>query len=52
MEEKLETALESKSFFKEKWVRALREINRIKDEHERATEIQIKHKEEELRNLG
>lgn len=52
MEEKLEAALQSKAFFKEKWARAVREINCIKNEHERAIQIQIKHNEEELRNLG
>jgi centrosomal protein CEP120 len=52
MEEKLEAALQSKAFFKEKWARAVREINRIKREHEQVLMIQIKHNEEELRNLG
>jgi centrosomal protein CEP120 len=52
MEEKLESALKSKSFFKEQWARALREINHIKNEYQQNIQIQIKHNKEELRNLG
>lgn len=50
-EEKLETALKSKSFFKEQLARAVREINRIKDEHQHHVQMQIKHKQEELRDM-
>jgi len=52
MEQKLEAALQSKAFFKEKWARAVQEINRLKNEHEQAIQIQMKRNEEELRNLG
>jgi centrosomal protein CEP120 len=50
-EEKLESALKSKSFFKEQWARAVREVNRIKDEHQHHIQMQIKHKKEELRDM-
>jgi phage FluMu protein Com len=52
MEQKLEAALQSKAFFKEKCARAVQEINRMKNEHEQAMQIQMKRNEEELRNLG
>jgi hypothetical protein len=52
MEQKLEAALQSKAFFKEKWARAVQEINCIKNEHKKAIQIQMKHNEEELQNLG
>lgn len=52
MEQKLEAALQSKAFFKEKWARADLEVNRLKNEHEQAIQIQMKHNKEELRNLG
>jgi centrosomal protein CEP120 len=50
-EEKLESALKSKSFFKEQWARAIREINRIKDEHQQHIQMQIKDKEEKLKDM-
>ena len=52
MEQKLEAALQSKAFFKAKWARAVKEVDRIKNEHEQAIQIQMKHNEEELQNLG
>jgi len=52
MEQKLEAALQSKAFFKEKLARAVQEVNHLKNEHEQAIQIQMKHNEEELRNLG
>ncbi|XP_021933732.1 centrosomal protein of 120 kDa-like isoform X3 [Zootermopsis nevadensis] len=51
-EEKLESALKAKSFFKEQWARAFREINHLKNEHQQDIQIQIKHNKEELRDLG
>jgi centrosomal protein CEP120 len=50
-EEKLESALKAKSFFKEQWVRAVREINRMKNEHQQHIQIQIKHNKEELKDI-
>lgn len=47
----METALKSKSFFKQQLARAVREINRIKDEHQHHIQMQIKHKKEELRDM-
>ncbi|KAJ4441085.1 hypothetical protein ANN_10935 [Periplaneta americana] len=52
LEEKLEVTCKSKSFFKEQWARAVREILRLKCEHRKEIQIQIKHNKEELRNLG
>ncbi|PSN46071.1 hypothetical protein C0J52_02285 [Blattella germanica] len=48
MEEKLESALKSKSFFKEQWTRAVRELHRFKTENHEAIQIQIKHNKEDL----
>jgi len=52
MEQKLEAALQSKAFYKEKWAREVQQVNRLKNEHEQAIQIQMKYNEEELRNLG
>lgn len=38
-------------FFKEQWAKAVREIHRIKMEHQQAIQIQIKNSKEELQNL-
>ncbi|XP_023708838.1 centrosomal protein of 120 kDa isoform X3 [Cryptotermes secundus] len=51
-EEKLESALKSKSFFKEQWANAVREINHIKNEHQQHVQIQIKHNKEELKDIS
>ncbi|XP_006569065.1 centrosomal protein of 120 kDa isoform X2 [Apis mellifera] len=51
LEEKLQNAQENKSFFKEQWAKAVREIHRIKMEHQQAIQIQIKNSKEELQNL-
>ncbi|CAL7937004.1 unnamed protein product [Xylocopa violacea] len=51
LEEKLQHAQETKSFFKEQWAKAVREIHRMKTEHQKAIQVQIKNSKEELRNL-
>ncbi|XP_076236826.1 rha [Calliopsis andreniformis] len=51
LEEKLQNALDSKSFFKEEWAKAVREIHRMKKEHQQAIQVQIKNSKEELENL-
>lgn len=51
LEEKLQNALESKSFFKEQWARAVREMHRMKIEYQQAIHVQIKNSKEELENL-
>ncbi|XP_017766393.1 PREDICTED: LOW QUALITY PROTEIN: centrosomal protein of 120 kDa [Eufriesea mexicana] len=51
LEEKLQNAQESKSFFKEQWAKAVREIHHIKMEHQQAIQVQIKNSKEELQNL-
>nr|CAD7614545.1 unnamed protein product [Timema genevievae] len=52
VEEKLEAAVKSKSFFKEQWARAVREIHRIKSEKQHAIQIHIRDSKEQLKNLG
>ncbi|XP_012256855.2 centrosomal protein of 120 kDa-like [Athalia rosae] len=52
MEEKLNSALKSKSFFKEQWGKAVREIHRMKMEHQQAVEVHIKNSKEELKNIN
>lgn len=47
----MQNAQENKSFFKEQWAKAVREIHRIKMEHQQAIQIQIKNSKEELQNL-
>ncbi|XP_017796399.1 PREDICTED: LOW QUALITY PROTEIN: centrosomal protein of 120 kDa-like [Habropoda laboriosa] len=51
LEEKLQNAQENKSFFKEQWRNAVREIHRMKMEHQQAVQVQIKNSKEELQNL-
>ncbi|XP_015594785.1 centrosomal protein of 120 kDa [Cephus cinctus] len=51
LEEKLHTAQRSKTFFKEQWGKAVREIHRMKTDHQKALEVQIKNSKEELQNL-
>lgn len=51
LEQKLENVQKSKSFFKEQWGRAVREIHRMKMEHQQALEVQIKTSKDELKNL-
>jgi hypothetical protein len=52
IEEKLESALKSKTYFKEQWARTVREINCIRNEHQQNIHIQSKRDKEELRNVG
>ncbi|XP_076176047.1 rha isoform X3 [Ptiloglossa arizonensis] len=52
LEEKLQNAHENKSFFKEQWAKAVREIHRMKMEHQQAIQVQIKNSKEELQNLN
>lgn len=51
MEEKLTTAQKSKTFFKEQWGKAVKDIHRMKLEQHRNVELQIKSSKEELKNL-
>ena len=51
LEEKLDNAQKSKSFFKEEWGKAVKEIHRIKMENQQALQSQIKSSKEELNNL-
>ncbi|CAK9825973.1 Centrosomal protein of 120 kDa [Anthophora retusa] len=51
LEEKLQNAQENKSFFKEQWRNAVREMHRIKTEHQQAIQVQIKNSKEEIQNL-
>lgn len=51
LEEKLQNAQESKSFFKQQWAKAVREIHLIKMEHQQAIQVQIKNSKEQLQNL-
>lgn len=51
MEEKLNNVQRSKSFFKEQWGKAVREIHRMKIEHQQAVKVHIKNSKEELENI-
>ncbi|KAK2575418.1 hypothetical protein KPH14_008330 [Odynerus spinipes] len=51
LEEKYNNAQRNKAFFKEEWGKAVREIHRMKREHQQTIEIQIKNSKEELKNL-
>lgn len=51
LEEQLDKAQKSKSFFKEQWSKAVKEIHKIKMENQQALECQIKCDKEELNNL-
>lgn len=52
MQEKLESANNSKLFFKEQWGRAVREIHRIKSEHAKNIQVQLRCRKDELKKLG
>lgn len=49
LEEKLENAQKGKLFFKEQWSKAIREIHRMKVDHQQAMQVQIKNSKEELK---
>ena len=51
LEEKLQNAQENKSFFKEQWAKAVREIHRMRMEYQQTMQVQIKNSKEELQNL-
>ncbi|XP_070162107.1 centrosomal protein of 120 kDa [Polyergus mexicanus] len=51
LEEKLDNAQKGKSFFKEQWGKAVREIHKIKVDHQQAMQVQIKNSKEELKNV-
>lgn len=51
LEEKLDKAQKGKSFFKEQWGKAVREIHRLKVDTQQAMEVQIKNSREELKNV-
>lgn len=51
LEEKLQNAQESKSFFKEQWAKTLREMHCMRREYQEARQVQIKNSKEELQNL-
>ncbi|EFN84539.1 Centrosomal protein of 120 kDa [Harpegnathos saltator] len=51
LEEKLNNAQKGKSFFKEQWGKAVREIHRMKVDHQQAMQVQIKNSKEELKNV-
>lgn len=52
LEEKLHNAQQNKSFFKEQWAKAVREIHRMKMENQQAIQVQIKTSKEQLENLN
>lgn len=52
MQEKLDTANNSKLFFKEQWGRAVREIHRIKSEYTKNIQVQLQYRKDELKKLG
>ncbi|RLU24249.1 hypothetical protein DMN91_004460 [Ooceraea biroi] len=51
LEEKLDNAQKGKSFFKERWGKAVREIHRMKLDNQCAMQVQIKNSKEELKNV-
>lgn len=51
LEEKLQNAQENKSFFKEQWAKAVREIHRMRMEYQQTMQVQIKNSKEKLQNL-
>lgn len=51
LQEKLDNTQKGKSFFKEQWGKAVRELHRIKVDHQRAMQVQIKNSKEELKNV-
>ncbi|XP_044729721.1 centrosomal protein of 120 kDa-like, partial [Chrysoperla carnea] len=52
LEEKLEASTKSKAFFKEEWGKAVREIHRMKAEHQKQLQTQIRLNKQELSSLG
>lgn len=51
LEEKLNNAQKGKSFFKEQWGKAVREIHKMKVDNQQAMQVQIKNSKEELKNV-
>ena len=51
LEQKLANTQKDKSYFKELWGKAVREIHRMRTEHQQAIEVQIKTSKEELKNF-
>ncbi|XP_019885597.2 centrosomal protein of 120 kDa isoform X2 [Camponotus floridanus] len=51
LEEKLDNAQKGKSFFKEQWGKAVREIHKMKVDNQQAMQVQIKNSKEELKNV-
>lgn len=51
LEEKLNNVQKGKSFFKEEWGKAVREIHRMKMDYDQAMQVQIKNSKEELKNV-
>lgn len=51
LEEKLDNVQKGKSYFKEQWGKAVREIHRMKMDHHQTMQVQIKNSKEELRNV-
>ncbi|KAK0095735.1 hypothetical protein PV326_007550 [Microctonus aethiopoides] len=51
LESKLNSAQKSKTFFKEQWGKAVREIHKMRLEHRQAIELQIKSSKEQLKNI-
>lgn len=47
LEKKLENAQKGKTFFKEQWGKAVREIHRMKVDYQQAMQVQIKNSKEE-----
>lgn len=52
LEQKLEKAVESKTFFKEQWGKAVRELHRMKEEEQQQLKWQIQKNRQELQTLG
>lgn len=48
LEEKLDNAQKGKEFFREQWGKAVRELHRMKVDHQQAMQVQIKNSREEL----
>jgi len=51
LEEKLDNVQKGKSFFKEQWGKAVREIHKMKVDNQQAMKVQIKNSKEELKNV-
>lgn len=48
LEEKLDNAQKGKEFFREHWGKAVRELHKMKVDHQQAMQVQIKNSREEL----